>query len=136
METHRTRPIARSVFNLNRADIEQLKTDISRICLKKWEKTEDKWHQLKKETMASLNGNVPKTKVTNKNSPSWIDLDVIEMSNCKHSALQKAIRNNSSINWNEYKSIQNRLKNLVSTKYKDFIRNISLRPKSYSSRSG
>ena len=125
METHMTKPIKRSVYNFNRANMDQLRLDIRKICLDQWEAAEDKWWQLKRKIMTSLNLNVPKTKITNKRSPPWIDNDVIDMSKQKHAALKKSIKNNSTANRETYKSIRNRLKNLVSAKYRDFLRNIT-----------
>ena len=64
---------------------------------------------------------VPKTKITNKSSPSWIDNEVTEMSKRKNDALKKSIKTKSYIDRDNYKVICNRLKNLVSSKYRDFM---------------
>ena len=51
IEIHRNKTIPRSVFNFKRGNVDSLKRDISRICLTQWQKTEEKWFQLKKRIM-------------------------------------------------------------------------------------
>ena len=47
------------------------------------------------------------------------------MSKQKHSALKKSLRSNNTTDRDNYKAIRNRLKNLVASKYREFINNIA-----------
>ena len=125
MEVHKSRNIPRSVFNFNRADMDGLRRDIGKIVLHHWNTVEDKWYHLKNKIMKSLDNHVPRTRITNKKSPPWIDQDVTQMSKRKHDALIKSIKTKSTVDRDHYKSIRNRLKNLVSSKYREFLYNIS-----------
>ena len=74
---------------------------------------------------AALDQHIPKTRITNKRSPPWIDVDIVQMSKQKHSALKKSLRSNNTTDRDNYKAIRNRLKNLVASKYREFINNIA-----------
>ena len=125
IEVHKTKSIPRSVFNFKRGNMDQLRTNIGLICLTQWQHAENKWYQLKKKMMHALDQHIPKIRITNKKSPPWIDIDVIQMSKQKHKALKKSLKTNNNTDRDNYKAIRNRLKNLVTSKYKGFINNIA-----------
>jgi hypothetical protein len=64
---------------------------------------------------------VPKAIIKNKYSAPWIDGDVIHLSNKKNSARLKAKLTNKPTDWNKYKFLNNKLKNLVHKKHKNFL---------------
>ena len=76
---------------------------------------------------------IPKFQIKNKNSPPWIDGEVIHLSNKKETTRRKAHRKNSDSLWANYRSLRNKLTNLVNSKYLSYINNtvdsISSNPK-------
>ena len=134
-ETHKTKPIPRHVFNFNRADMVSLKEDIISIDLSKYDQIDNMWHHFRTKIINALDRRVPRIRIKNKTSPPWIDADITQMSRQKHSALKKALKTQSSIHWDNFKNIRNRLKNRVNWKYKNFIIQITdtlvTKPKSF-----
>jgi hypothetical protein len=77
----------------------------------------------------------PKIKLKNNNSPPWIDSEVIHLSNIKETARRKAKREKTPASEERYKNLNNRLKNLLEAKYRNYINNsaelISSNPKRF-----
>ena len=132
--------ITRTVYNYRKADwqglkaaiidsnltdtITQHRSDVDLACTH-WT---NKFLQL-------INRFIPSYKIKNINSPPWIDGDVIHLSNKKETAHKRALQRNTAEAWSRYKRLRNRLKNLVNSKYHNFIKdisqNISLNPKRF-----
>jgi uncharacterized protein (DUF934 family) len=121
-----TRPVStpRTVYNFRRANTTRIKEEIVNIKLPDTTNVNQLWTSLKCKLTWILNRNIPRIKVKNKHNPPWIDEDVIRTSKSKEQKYKKAKASNHTDDWDAYKTERNRLKNLVTTKYKDYIRNL------------
>ena len=63
--------------------------------------------------------------IKNKNAAPWIDSDVITASREKEKAYKKAKKSDTKEKWDRYKYLRNRIKNLVSAKYKNYLVDLS-----------
>jgi hypothetical protein len=125
IETQKTIAQPRTTYNFKRGNLEAVKDDISKIILQEGSDVDDQWFTIKRGIIKSLNKHIPKVKVKNKKSPPWIDADVVEASRIKKKALKKAHRTNNQEDWDNYKDLRNRMKNLVNRKYNQYINTIS-----------
>jgi hypothetical protein len=123
-KNQRYNSVSRSVYNFRRANMEMVKESIKNIALPTTEDVNVLWVSLKKNVISILNRHIPRIKVKNKRSPPWIDEEVIHMSKSKYKKHKKAKESNDKKDWEIYKAVRNRLKNLVGTKYKDYISNL------------
>jgi hypothetical protein len=132
-------PPTRTVFNLKRANFQQLKTDITQADLtnKISEETNinnklSSWATTFKDL---INLHVPKITLKNAHTPPWIDAQVIKGIRKKNSALKQAKKHDSQTLWNKFARIRNRIKNLISDKHKTYLYticdNISSDPKRF-----
>jgi hypothetical protein len=66
---------------------------------------------------------VKKVKIKGAKTSPWIDGEVIHLSNIKARARSKAIKSNKESDWQFYRSLNNRVKNMVRNKYNAFLKN-------------
>jgi hypothetical protein len=93
------------------------------------------WYKWKNKVIDILDKLIPKKLIKNNRSPPWIDGDVINLSNKKETARQKAKKTGKQSDWEHYKKISNNLKNLVNIKHKTFlndsIQDLDVNPKKF-----
>jgi hypothetical protein len=123
---NRIKPTPRTVYNFRRAKMDRVKRDIRNIHLHDNDTVNQLWNTFKDKTISILDRHIPKIKVKNKHSPPWIDEEVIHTSKAKDTKYKKAKTSKTQADWDDYKTTRNRLKNLVNTKYKSYIRNVGL----------
>ena len=82
------------------------------------------WAQWKLVVLKVLRENVATKLVKNKNSSPWIDAEVIHNSNIKKRLFHVAKHSNNPNDWDFYKRHSNRLKNMVYSKYNNFLNDI------------
>ena len=131
-------PAQRTVYNYNKANwvemrqaildtdlinvIDNANSDVDKAC--------QLWTQAVQKIASKF---IPKFQIKNKNSPPWIDGEVIHLSNKKETTRRKAHRKNSDTLWANYRLLRNKLNNLVNSKYISYISNtvdsISKNPK-------
>jgi hypothetical protein len=123
----RTLPKSRTVLNYKRADFESIKRGIRQhiILRPNVEDSETAWTILQKTLATLTNQYIPSITIKNKYSPSWIDADVIKMSHKKKCAYNKWKRSGRHEDRTKYKKLRNKIKNLVSTKYKLHMESIT-----------
>ena len=78
------------------------------------------WYYWKNAITKVLKEVIPKVFIK-ASTPPWINGKVKHYSNLKKNARFKAIKTNIEKHWNEYKKLNNMLKNLVRKKYKNYI---------------
>jgi exonuclease III len=127
IDINRTFPKNRTVLNYKRADFESIKRGIrQRITLRpNIEDTETAWAILKATLTTLTHQYIPTVTIKNKYSPSWIDADVIKMSHKKKCAYNKWKKSGKNTDQDKYKILRNKIKNLVSTKYKLHMESIT-----------
>jgi hypothetical protein len=104
--------------------MDMVREGIENIILPDTENVDELWIYLKGKVINILNRYIPRTKIRNKRNPPWIDDDVIRLSKSKYTKHKKAKDSNDKQDWENYKAVRNRLKNLVNSKYKDYISNL------------
>ena len=139
-DIRKTSKISRTVYNYRNADWQGLKlairnanlADIVNQCGHNVDNACNLWTS---KLLELINRFIPSYKIKNINSPPWMDGDVIHMSNKKETANRKALRCDTPEAWSRYKVLRNKLKNLVNSKYNNFIKessqDISFNPKRF-----
>ena len=129
-DIRKTSKTSRTVYNYQKADWQGLKLairnvnlgDIVNQCGHNIDNACNLWTS---KLLELINRFIPSYKIKNINSPPWIDGDVIHMSNKKETAHRKALRCDTPEAWSRYKVLRNKLKNLVNSKYNNFIKESS-----------
>jgi hypothetical protein len=127
VDLNRTYPRSRTVLNYRRANFEAISRGIRQhITMKPHvEDVETAWNILHTLLATLTNQHIPSITIRNKYSPSWIDAEVIKMSHKKKCAYNKWKRSGKNGDKVKYKKLRNKIKNLVSTKYKQHMENIT-----------
>jgi hypothetical protein len=81
------------------------------------------WQHWKQKLVGILNVLIPKKIVKSKNCHPWVDGEVVHLSNKKMAARKKAIRSGSANDWTKFKQLNNKIKNLVRSKYNKYVNN-------------
>jgi hypothetical protein len=89
------------------------------------EDVETAWTLFKNALNTLTKQYIPTITIKNKYSASWIDAEVIRMSHKKKCAYQKWKRTKRQEDKDKFKKLRNNIKNLVNTKYKQYIENIT-----------
>ena len=116
----------REVYNLKKADLEGLKSSLgSRELIQLVESISDVKNALSlwsTYVMDKVNKYVPKIKLRKRDTPPWIDGEVIHLSNKKETVRKLAKRTNNGNVWARYRKLRNKLKNLITQKHNAFIK--------------
>jgi exonuclease III len=130
---------SRTVYNLKRANMHQLKTDIDQCNLTDKISNESNinnklssWSTTLKDL---INLHVPKITLKNAHTAPWIDAQVIKGIRKKNTALAQAKKHDSQALWAKFSRIRNKLKNLITEKHRTYLYticdNISSNPKRF-----
>jgi hypothetical protein len=118
----------RTIYNFKRANFDALKEDIINSNLTELIAQEDNidsklstWYTTLKNL---INSHVPRTTIKKEHTPPWIDKEVTKQIRRKDSALRKAKKEDTQTNWARFRRFRNRLKNLITTKHREYLQNI------------
>ena len=128
--------VTRTVYNFSRMNAARMRRDLRRCnFFARNDTVDDMWNSFKDQLIAVVNRHVPKINIKNKNSPPWVDGDVIKASKKKRTAFKRAKKLDSLAGWSKFKKLRNKVKNLVSNKYTNYINdlaaNLSTNPKRF-----
>jgi hypothetical protein len=129
----------RTVFNFKRANMGQLREDITNANLTNKVNNEDlmdnkltAWSQT---LMDIIKTHVPTLTLKKQHSAPWIDHDVVKAVRKKNSALKQAKKHDTPNLWEKFGRLRNRLKNLITYKHKQYLTdicdNITNQPKKF-----
>jgi hypothetical protein len=116
------------MYNFKRANFTELKNDLTNSNLEEQIRQENNidsklsaWVTTVKNL---INTHVPRITIKREHTPPWVDKDVIKQIRRKDSALRKAKKEDSQTNWARFRRYRNRLKNLITTKHREYLINI------------
>lgn len=98
-------------------------SDLSDIILNNINNPNIAWLKWKGRVLDVINKYIPSKIFKIKNSAPWIDSEIITLSKKKETLRKIAKRTNTSTDWAKYKTINNKVKNLVNKKHSNFINN-------------
>jgi len=127
INVNKVKTVPRSTYNFRRANYDNINRDLGTMQLQQDQELSRDclWNQFKTKVLNTIIAHVPTVTIKNKTSAPWIDMDVIRLSHKKVCALHKAQKSNLDRHWAKFKRLRNRLKNLVSAKRWDYLRNIT-----------
>ena len=124
----RLKPISRHVYNFKNANFDKIRAEL--ICVDFSEvcnaiDVNSSWSNFTHIFVSILDRNIPKVKVKDSTSPAWIDSEVRHLQKKKYTAWKRAKKSDSANHWAKFRKLRNRLKNLISRKYDDYIAGFS-----------
>jgi exonuclease III len=118
----------RTVYNFKRANLAQLKTDITNSNLTDKINNEtnmdNKLSSWSQTLFDLINTHIPLITLKKQHTAPWIDHDVVKSVRKKNSALKQAKKHDTQHLWNKFHRLRNRLKNLITYKHKQYLTNI------------
>jgi hypothetical protein len=130
----------RSVYLYNAANFDEIsyylnKANLSDIVINNSHNINFAWSKWKDTVTDIINKYVPKKVLSNRHSPPWIDGDVVHLANKKEVARKRAKKSGKLTDWDKYKELNNRVKNLVNSKHKSYLNhcfdNLNTHPKKF-----
>ncbi|KAI8499866.1 hypothetical protein Bbelb_221830 [Branchiostoma belcheri] len=123
------RGISRKVFNFKAADWEGLRSDQSLSDLEeemgKHSDIDSAWQTWRSTVQAAMVKYIPSRQLKNSSTPPWVDSEVRHVRHKKYTAWKKAKRTDKPVHWAKFRKLRNKLKNILSSKYRNFLDGLS-----------
>ena len=120
--------IKRWVYDYKRADLNDLcsalfDADLMNVILNA-DNVDEMWSLWFGAITSVIDHCVPKFVVRNSNEPPWFDAEMRHLMNCKKTAWRRAKQLNSETAWARFRTLRNRVKSALKTKYAAFIESL------------
>ena len=120
----RLQKVHREDYNFKKANFDQIRSELSHtnfanVCSAGT--VDMAWLSFKEIFTFVLDKYIPKIKIKDSSTPGWIDSEVRHLQNKKYTAWKRAKRTDSEHHWSRFKKLRNRLKNLITAKYDQYI---------------
>ena len=125
-KVERLRKVKRRVYNFKKANFNQIRSDLNSTGtvfanVFSAGTVNTAWSNFKHIFTTVLDKHIPKIIIKDSSTPAWIDSEVRHLQNKKYTSWKRAKKTNSEHHWSKFKKLRNRLKNLITAKYDQYI---------------
>ena len=120
--------IKRKVYDMTKANFVELKTQLTNMDhseLTRQDLTIDqKWKSWYDKLMHAINITIPQKTIGKRTTPPWIDLECLKLIRKKNRTLSKAKKSQNPETERNFRSLRNRIKNVIKQKARFYINNL------------
>ena len=118
----------RTIYNFKKANLNALHAQLHDIGLldviNRDSNVDEAWSSWLQAVTTVVNNCVPKLVIKSSTTPPWFDKQVRHLLNKKNTARRRAKKSNKKCHWARFRKLRNRLQNLLSLKYNNYINSL------------
>lgn len=124
VKTQHLKKESRFVYNFKAANFDNIRNDLNHTNfddIYHADNVNSSWTKFVDIFKHVLDTHIPKVRIKDASAPAWIDAEIRHHQNKKASAWRRAKKSDLPHHWATFRKLRNRLKNLISSKFNNYI---------------